>query len=1266
LFFEEYWREEPATGAPVPQTGDPLRVIFQETGAPAMRVEDICVYRAESYRQVSERIYHARPDDCSDIQRILRQVGAASDQSISIVYRWARARQSSGIHSLFSLFKAVQALEQRVSDVTLVGHYEPADLAGCWDYSWLGFARSLRLLLPDLKISFLYTNSSACTERQLQEAAHSGSALWYMDERRFVLSLRPVERCEEACESLIRHNGCYLITGGCGALGLQFARHLAHSYNARLLLVGRRSFSAHIQEQLDDLIRIGAAEAHYYAVDVGDHEALRAWAEGLPFSPSGIFHAAGIESLELFHEKSTTDIERVLRPKTAGTLLLDEIFGLRSRGAETQSLDFVCYFSSSAALLGDFGSCDYAIANRFQTAYAHYRQQSGRFAGKTVVVNWPLWRSPGQEGGMGSGSPEQAELYLKSSGQDALEQSLGIRLWHEIMRADRVQTLVMTGRPARIEQFLQRLYHADHAPALPTAVRHSPSPPHAITQVEATDVSLQERVIRELRHLVCGILQIEPRRLDSTANLADYGFDSISLAVFAKQLAGHFRLPVTPALFFNYATIRQLADHFCTSHRPHLEELYGRARSSRAELTGGVVPHGEVAPPVSSAVVSHRLFSSDGSPAVMGPVRGIDRYYEPVAIVGMSGRFPKANDVDQLWSLLAQGMSGITEIPTSRWNWRDYFTLPGHPHNRIATNQGGFIDGIDEFDPLFFEISPREAQEMDPAERLLLMEAYRAIEDARVSPAMLRGSSTGVFVGMEEGQYGLGTDWQGVTTAGAAMISSRLSYFLDLHGPTIATNTACSSGLVALHQAVSSLRHGECAAALVAGIALTLSPNAWVKMSAAGMLSQDGQCFSFAKQANGIGIGEAVVVMMLKPLSAALVSRDHIYGLIKATGINFDGKTNGVTAPNGRMQARLIESTYAAHGIDIADVSHIVAHGTGTKLGDPVEINALNDAFGKLSRRSDPGARRRARCAITSCKTNVGHTLAASGLVSLVGLLKGLQHRKIPANLHCEEDNEYINFTDSHFYINKETREWHSEGDRPRIGAVSAFGRSGTNAHVVIEEYRPPTPVSPRRADRAIVPLSARSVEQLRQKVADLLEHVQREDHIDLEAAAYTLQIAREAMEERVAFIVDSTGQLAERLQGWLSGEQPVEDSFQGSAAHRNEGVSLLNGDEDLREAIGKWMAGKKLSKLAQVWVSGVELDWDRLYDPNGSAPQRISLPTYPFARERCWIHDDVPTETDNNLDLAGRLSSIEDIINKVDAGSMETNQAVAFLRRVV
>ncbi|NQZ12850.1 MAG: hypothetical protein HRT35_37350, partial [Algicola sp.] len=715
--------------------------------------------------------------------------------------------------------------------------------------------------------------------------------------------------------------------------------------------------------------------------------------------------------------------------------------------------------------------------------------------GKTIVINWPLW----QDGGMGPGNAAKTALYLKNSGLETITDEQGLAIFQELLNANQPQncqpaTLVMTGQAARITQLLQHKYQVP----VPQQV-HQPSQRICVTADVVTDI----------KRIVADCLDQDENKLDNTTNWVDFGFDSITLRQLASKLSDHFGLQVTPALFFSAATIGQLVEYYNDKHPDKLKEIYRQVAVLQEPVDQEV------------SVEVTRVSS------------------EPIAIIGMSGRFPQAANVDEFWRLLEQGQSAIGDIPTSRWDWRDYFTVPGDVNNKITTNQGGFIDGVDEFDPLFFEISPREAQEMDPSERILLMEAYRAIEDARLSPASLRGCDVGVFVGMEEGQYTQVTGTHSITTSGNAMISSRLSYFLDLHGPAIATNTACSSGLVALHEAARSLSRGDCQSALVAGISLSLSPINYVMMSQAGMLSQDGQCHSFAKNANGIGVGEAVVVLMLKPLSVAQANGDAIYGTIKASGINFDGKTNGVTAPNGKMQAALIANVYRDNNINVNDIGHIVTHGTGTPLGDPVEINALNDVFDTLQTDKKTGY-----CNITSCKSNIGHTMAASGLVSVVSLLKGMQHHKIPASINCQQQSEYINWQQSPFVVNTATLDWQKTNNKPHLGAVSSFGRSGTNAHVVIEEYVAAqindTPLETDASnDKVAIVLSARTDEQLQQKVADLLQHIS-EQKVDLAAMAYTLQVGREAMARRVVLMVDSVEQLITKLQALVDGQSDI------------------------------------------------------------------------------------------------------------------------------
>ncbi|WNO11560.1 SDR family NAD(P)-dependent oxidoreductase [Teredinibacter sp. KSP-S5-2] len=1175
----------------------------------------------------------------------------------TIIYAWSKSKAEQGVLSIFDLFKVIKSSQVTINKVVLVGEYNPVNLTSCWDYSWIGFQRSLKMLLPEVEISIVYLADSALTPVAALDGINSDGAVWYQGSQRFVLSIQETELKEESANSGIKQGGGYLITGGCGAIGFKFASYLAETFNAKVVLLGRSRLSESVQAKLTELKDMGASEAIYICSDVSNKQSLKTQFDALSFNLSGIFHAAGIESAKPFDEKDHAEIKQVLKPKIDGSLLLDEVLELNKPGKAASNLDFICYFSSSSAMLGDFGSCDYAIANRFLMAYAQYRQLNAEYAGKSYVINWPLWaKAANQENGMGLSGSEQTDFYLKSSGQEALQEQDGVQACHDIMTSDLTQSLVMIGKPSRINQFLNRTYHPEKknpveeksvsvmeniASELQETSADKPAYYAKGWKSQYQDLSLNAILSLELKDLVADNLSIAKHQLNDKTNLADYGFDSISLASFARYLSTYFSLNITPALFFNYATIQQLAEYFVNEHHSHMLDFYCQPNAVKS-----VKP---IVRPVALPSVKaprellKKRFVSTAKTKFMG-----NSEHDSVAIVGISGRFPNAKNVNELWQLLAEERSGITQIPSDRWNWRDYFYSPGDIKNTISTNKGGFIHGVDQFDPLFFEISPVEAEEMDPSERLILMEAYRAIEDARISPATLRGSNVGVFVGMEESQYGLITEDQGVTTAGGAMISSRLSYFLDLHGPTIAINTACSSGLVALHQAATALKHGDCESALVAGVSLSLAPKAWAKMSEAGMISQDGECFSFANNANGIGIGESVAVVMIKPLSKAEEDGDHIYGVIKASGINFDGKTNGVTAPNGNMQAKLIEDVYTRNHIDIHDISHIVAHGTGTKLGDPIEINALNDVFKRLN---STGKKSPLGCAITSNKSNLGHTMAVSGLVSLISLLKSIEHHQIPATIHCDVENDYFNWKDSNLYINKKTKSWEKDGTKPHLGAVSAFGRSGTNVHVVIEEYcKQANAVASDSLGRAIIPLSAKAEEQLIQKAKDLIAFITTNEKqgvpLNLAEIAYTLQVGRESMDERLCLVVDSVSDLKQKLTSYVDGMVNLVDAFVGSVHHTSQGVSIISDDDDMREAVNKWVANNKLSKLAQLWVTGFEINWKDLYQH--TLPKRIALPTYPFANERYWAN--TKTDFGHQEKVTGSESSSSDSYAALEA----------------
>jgi polyketide synthase PksN len=724
--------------------------------------------------------------------------------------------------------------------------------------------------------------------------------------------------------------------------------------------------------------------------------------------------------------------------------------------------------------------------------------------------------------------------------------------------------------------------------------------------------ALEMLVTRDLKQQVCSLLKLKQGQIDERKNLVEFGFSSRTLTQFAQNLSGLFGIDLLPVVFFSYSAIAQLTPYLVQGHRPALESFY--------KLKTEAVASEKQSTQLSTPEATDKPEQSSGT---SNPSAGVSpNADEPIAVIGMSGRFPGAESTSELWSILAAGKSMISEIPKDRWDWRDYYRGPGDASNEISTNRGGFINGVAEFDPIFFDLSPREAELIDPRQRLLLQEAWRAFEDAGYAGPRLRGTSCGVFIGVEEGEYEKLTGDDGLLTGNHnGILASRISYLLDLKGPSLAINTACSSGLVAVHLACQSLQRGEAEMALAGAVHLLLFPGIYQQLTRMGMLSESGQCFTFDERSDGIVPGEAVAVLLLKRLSSAIEDGDNIYGVIKGGGLNYKGRTNGMTAPGGLSQRRLIEETYRKYGVQAGNIDYVAAHGTGTKLGDPVEVAALTEAFRASTAKIG-------HCALGSLKANLGHTFAASGIVSMIAALLGMKHNTIPASLNCEKANEFLSLSASPFYINTTPVQWIPQPGKKRLAAVSAFGISGTNAHVVLEEHAAPVPHESGMKGgnlgtrMVIVPLSARSEERLREYAGRLLGHVKSNFHgwmgdPSLADLAYTLQTGRDAMDCRVAFVVKDTNELVHSLQNLL--EDSSDENYFYGRAHRDLAIlQTIGSDEDMQDTIRRWMSKGKLREVATLWVSGAEIDWELF--KNGDE-KRISLPTYPFARRTCWFH---------------------------------------------
>ena len=456
---------------------------------------------------------------------------------------------------------------------------------------------------------------------------------------------------------------------------------------------------------------------------------------------------------------------------------------------------------------------------------------------------------------------------------------------------------------------------------------------------------------------------------------------------------------------------------------------------------------------------------------------------EPLAVIGMGCRFPgHANSPAAFWKLLTEGVDAITEVPADRWSMDDIYASDFMAPGKANTRWGGFLDDVDQFDPAFFGISPREAIHMDPQQRILLQVAYEALEDAGLSLDKLEGSLTGVFTGIHSHSSDYAwmqmrdlNDIDTHTGAGTAhsIVANRLSYLFDWQGPSIALDTACSSSLVAAHLASQSLRNHECNLALVAGVNLFLTPESTITFSKLQMMAADGRCKTFDSRADGFVRGEGCGVLVLKRLSDAQADGDRILALLQGSAVNQDGRTNGLTAPNGLSQQNVIRQALSNARISPAQITYVETHGTGTKLGDPIEVEALAEVIGKRETDSHP-------CVLGSVKTNIGHLEAAAGIAGLIKTILVLHHGVIPPQLHFRQLNPLISLGETRFEIATKQIQYPRTDKSPRIAGVSSFGFGGTNAHIILKEAPTVKNVEiPAAPLPYILPISARSDEAL-------------------------------------------------------------------------------------------------------------------------------------------------------------------------------------------
>lgn len=666
------------------------------------------------------------------------------------------------------------------------------------------------------------------------------------------------------------------------------------------------------------------------------------------------------------------------------------------------------------------------------------------------------------------------------------------------------------------------------APATPKASAHS----RLLEELKTlSSGQRRKRLLDHVQGVTGRILKLgEGNVADCRAPLRQLGLTSLMATELALELEQTLRCPCSATIVFNYPTIEKLTDHLLSRIADSLSAPESVSSQERASHSSSSVP--EIVP----------LTNSSAGTSVCSQQPGDAELAEPIAIIGLACRFPGgAATPEDYWRVLRDGVDAITEVPSDRWNISDFYDPNPEAPGKMYSRWGGFLDSIDLFDAAYFGISPREAAVLDPQQRMLLEVSVEALENAGQAPDPHNTSDTGVFVGIMNNNDFVsvkGTsldpsrvnahDSTGQATSAAA---GRLSYALGFQGPSMAIDTACSSSLVAIHLACQSLRANECQMAIAGGVNVILAPEISVSFCKTRMLSTTGRCRTFDARADGYVRGEGCGMIVLKRLADAVRDQDNIQAIIRGSAVNQDGRSSSLTAPNGLAQEAVVRRALNIAGIRPANVDYIEAHGTGTALGDPIELEALGKVLGEGRDAQQPFL-------VGSVKTNIGHLESAAGVAGLLKIILSLQNEEIPPHLHLEEVNPHISLADSKASIPTHLTPWPRNG-KPRVAGISSFGFVGTNAHLVVEE----APAAATRKQTSVRPmhrllaLSARSPEGLRKVVAQYRSLPSRRS-VDLEDLCYTANTGRAHHQVRAAIHAASTDELGEKLAKWAEARE--------------------------------------------------------------------------------------------------------------------------------
>ncbi|WP_341282701.1 SDR family NAD(P)-dependent oxidoreductase [Paenibacillus sp. FSL H8-0537] len=1164
------------------------------------------------------------------LQQIVHMLNLDSSGPIDSVEQLDES-QKRGLYSLFYLYKAwlhtngkqqldVVLLTDSAQEVSGVEtHIRPEHATA------IGFGKVVSKEHPQFNVRSIdrdqETDAGQLKEEIMYGTGSSPYAVAFRAGSRYIEQFAQMELDRMADEPVaIKEQGVYLITGGTGGIGLEVAKSLAaRAASVNLVLVNRSAMPD--REQWDAIAQTGTdlpsihkinaireleaagAQIKLCQANISDESELRAMLSEVRSEYGkidGIVHGAGVAIDQLLKDKQENVIREVLLPKVNGTWLLN-------KWTEEDQLDFFVMFSSVATIYYGSTQSDYVAANAYMDSFTHYRSRQGK---KSLTINWTTWKETGMAKNSGVAVSTIFQTLPTSSGIEGFTALLNKQSSRALIGSfnyDRLGIILLEKATVRLSEPLQRrLDYYKQQLGSSGSSNKAAKPKAAAKNGEVQLTGRDGAAYNETEKTIAAVCQnaLGYAEIDINDNFFELGADSILLMRIHAELDKRYTGLLTVADMFEHTTISKLAEYIVEQD----------AESSMPQQT----------------IAAREALSTDSD----------------IAVIGMSFQFPKASTNEEFWGALQAGVDNGSGYPdVRRKDMEKYVAFKGWPLNAVDYEQGSYLDEIDKFDYRFFRMSPKEASTTDPNHRLFLQTAWHAIEDAGYGGKKIYGTKTGVYLGFASNMVyfhrfisEVEPQSEGASLVGntASVATGRVSYLFDLKGPSVVIDTACSSSLTSVHLACKSIRMGDCEMAIAGGVRLNMMP-IFRKGSprGIGMESGDGKTRAFDELSEGTGTGEGVGAILLKPLQKAIEDRDNIYAVIKGSASNQDGSSAGLTAPNPAAQEEVIIQAWEDAAIDPETVTYIETHGTGTQLGDPIEIQGIGRAFKRYTQKKQ-------FCAVGSSKTNLTHLSEAAGIAGVIKAVLTLKNKELPPNLYFNRPNRKIDFMNSPVYVNATRKLWETEG-HPRRCGVSGFGMSGTNCHVVMEEYLgAETLLLQGEEGLSLRPqlftLSALTETALRR----LVSQYKSQRFGDGSAAAfrnacYTANTGRGHYAHRLILIVNDVDDFNRKLSevdeyGFDNLKQPwlyygYHKIVSETKAKKSEGEisesQRISMTKQFGQLVDDYVDGERsddtsLPHICELYVQGVETDWEPFYF--GEELHRISLPTYPFERERCWV----------------------------------------------